>query len=547
MFRILIVDDEPSVADSLELALPWEELGIEMVYKAYSGVDALHILARYPVDIVLTDIRMPEMSGIELSTAIRARWKNTSVIFLTGYSDFEYARHAVEIQAADYILKPFRNDRVLEALRTVIAKKEREWQENHSYRKAVYALEENLSLLRSHLLENLLNGRSYGEETLARNLEMLRLPFGPDEPFGMMLVRLDKGFLHFGSGELALMEYSIGNIAEELFAPYFRLWYCKDEHEYLVFLLRPDRETVKESLGREPSEPAYRQLTEKLVAELQSSVRNYLKGGISVMAGPWGKFPDGVRGVYQQSLHYFRSKIGREQELVFTYQEEAAGPRTAPVTLGRLYEPPTLLQLFELGKWEEAKDKIGGILSEILSLEGKPEYLLEAFWGISSAFAHFAHKNGKPLAEWMGSEPGGPASGFPRSMAQLEAWCLGLLGKLSAEMDRETRDSRSDLVRLVHLYVETHLSEDISLQAISDHVNLNPSYLSRIYKLETGQSISDYIYGLRMEKAAHYLRSTGMKIYEITAKLGYQYAPYFIKVFKQHFGVTPQEYRDGDS
>jgi len=547
MFRILIVDDEPSVAESLELALPWEALGIEMVYKAYSGAEALDILSRYPVDIMLTDIRMPEMSGIELSSFVRARWKNTSVIFLTGYSDFDYARHAVEIQAANYILKPFRNDRVVEALRAVIAQKEREWQEKHSYRKAVYALEDNLPLLRSHLLENLLRGRAYAEEALARKLETLRLPFGADEPFGIILARLDEGFLHFGSDDLALMEYSIGNIAEELFRPYFRLWHCKDEHEYLVFLLRPDRDAVRESLGTQPSEPALRQLTEKLVAELQSSVRNYLKGGISVMTGPWGAFPRDVRGAYQQSLHYFRSKIGREQELLFTYQDEAEGPRSAPVTLNKLYEPPTLLQLFELGKWEEAANKIDAILSEIEGLDGKSEYMLEAFWSISSAFARFAHKNGKPFAVWIGSEPGGPASGFPHSMVQLDAWCRGMLGKLSAEMDRETRDSRGDLVRMVRLYVETHLSEDISLQAISDHVNLNPSYLSRIYKLETGQSISDYIYGLRMEKAAHYLRSTGMKIYEITAKLGYQYAPYFIKVFKQHFGVTPQEYRDGQT
>lgn len=554
MVQVLIVDDEAAVADSLELALPWQELGIEGVYKAYSAQEALDMLNRRPVDIVLTDIRMPGMSGIELSKVIRSRWKETGVIFLTGYSDFEYARFAVEIQASDYILKPFRNDRVVEALKRLMERKESEWQARHSLEHALYALRDSLPLLRSTLLNDMLNGRRLSEGQLAKKLELFRLPFRPGESCGMLMIRLEGRFSPFGYEDTDLMEYSVTNIAEELLQPYFRLWPCKDGHDYLVLLANPDKEVIEASLSAEATPEFLQRLLEKLAAEIKTSVRNYLKGSVSVLVGPWGRFPEDTVPSYSLALSCFRNKIGSEEEMLFTYQEPPAETRTAE-TLQALYRPPTLNQLLETGKWEEANHKLGDILRDTARLEGD-DYLLEAYWGIASAFMYISHKNGRQLTDLLASplpsgrsaaplSPGYPPGGFPRSLQQLEEWARNALKRLEAVMERENRDSRSTLVQQVQAFVAKGLDQDISLQAIADRVQLNPSYLSRIYKLETGTSISDFIYELRMEKAVYYLRSTDLKIYEITALLGYQYAPYFIKVFKQRFGITPQEYRDG--
>ncbi|UUZ83326.1 helix-turn-helix domain-containing protein [Paenibacillus sp. P26] len=93
-------------------------------------------------------------------------------------------------------------------------------------------------------------------------------------------------------------------------------------------------------------------------------------------------------------------------------------------------------------------------------------------------------------------------------------------------------------------FIEQHLAEDVSLQAISGHVYLHPVYLSKIYKLETGENLSDYVYRVRMDKATHLLLHSRDKIYEIAARVGYQRAHSFINVFKKHTGLTPQEYRD---
>lgn len=96
----------------------------------------------------------------------------------------------------------------------------------------------------------------------------------------------------------------------------------------------------------------------------------------------------------------------------------------------------------------------------------------------------------------------------------------------------------------VQQYLEHNLEGDVSLQTIADHVFLHPSHLSKIYKLETGEGLSQYLFRLRMEKAAFILNQHHLKIYEVGEKVGLPNTPYFIKLFKKHFGVTPQDYRD---
>src|SRR5690606_24992553 len=110
MFRILIVDDEPSVVDAISQTMPWQELDVEEVFTAYSAREALRIIEHQFIDIVLTDIRMPGMDGIELIHTIRSYSNRVQFILLTGYAEFEYAQQALRMQAADYLLKPVRDE-----------------------------------------------------------------------------------------------------------------------------------------------------------------------------------------------------------------------------------------------------------------------------------------------------------------------------------------------------------------------------------------------------------------------------------------------------
>jgi two-component system response regulator YesN len=114
---------------------------------------------------------------------------------------------------------------------------------------------------------------------------------------------------------------------------------------------------------------------------------------------------------------------------------------------------------------------------------------------------------------------------------------------MRADMENQIRSVRASIIAKVHHYIFEHLSGDVSLQTLADHVHIHPVYLSRIYKLETDETLSEYLHRIRMDKAAAMLKQTNERIYKIAQQIGFDNT-YFTRVFKKHFGITPQEYRD---
>ncbi len=212
-----------------------------------------------------------------------------------------------------------------------------------------------------------------------------------------------------------------------------------------------------------------------------------------------------------------------------------------------LYKPPQLIHLLESGQWGGATKKIKNAFKELAEESRSNEHTLEVFHMISNSFIYIAHKNGKLLRDIIGDEIYKITRRYYfDSIKSLEAWSLSIV-ELFKNEDKDTLDNRSNIVRDVQHYIASHLNQDISLTAISQHVHLHPVYLSKIYKLETGDALSDYIHRLRMNKAAFLLTHTRKKIYEIAENIGFQNTSYFIRVFKKYFTVTPQEYRNEET
>jgi two-component system response regulator YesN len=537
MYQLLIVDDERHVVERLAGTMDWESLGIEMVHKAYSAQEALTLLRTTTIDIIITDIQMPGMTGLELISIVRRKWEKTRCILLSGYADFSYAQEAIQHGTADYLLKPVSEEQVRDTVKRVLQQIQAEWEELVSGQRIQHTLKENLPLLKGSLLNELLQGRRHSGEEWERKMLELGIPSFFNSPFAMVMVRMEEQFLHYDAHSLSLFEYAVGNIAEELFSPQYDLWHSKDSHDYLVFMLKWKTESTE-------TEEQLQHL-ERTSSELQKAVTTYLKGKISVLVSTWGQFPDDVTTIYNQALSLFRKRIGSEHNLFMTAKEDEV-PKESYRTLQRLYELPTLTQLLETGRWSEVEEKLLGVFKELNEQWSQSqEHVLEVFFAVSSAFSYITHKNGRQLAELIGPDYFKMTEGLPfRSVSLLRDWSLRVLGQLKADMDKEVNDARSSIVHRVQQFVEQNLSEDVSLQAIADHIYLHPVYLSKIYKLETKQNITDYVFQLRMEKAAYLLNNSQDKIYEIAEKMGYQRAHSFIHVFKKHYGITPQEFRD---
>jgi two-component system response regulator YesN len=539
----MIVDDEYSVIEGLKYTIAWEKLEVDHVYTASSAYEALEQLNQHHVDIVITDIRMPGMSGLALIREIRERWFGTRCIILSGHGEFDYAREAIRAETTDYLLKPIHEDELAETIRKVQAKLLAEWEQISEYKASVVALREHMPLLRHNLLGDLLQGLVPERKALMLKLELLKLPFVHGDTVALLLVRLEDEFYGYDARRLQLLEYAVCNITEEIFGKRFDTWHHSDTHAYLVFVLRlRARESPPEAEQPEPVEEDTLRLVERLAAQVQMSVYTYLKSNLSIMVSNWGKFPGDIRGLYETAMTSFRNRIGSSSGLFYSMGDEVQ--ESAKTTaLDELYRLPTLLNLLDTGKWDEAANKVNAIYNDLRNrFPSSREHLMEAYYSMASSFSHFAHKNGQPLSDLMMDSAMSGDVRF-RSAVRLKEWSLSVLERLRASVDKYVTDSRKELLSKVQSYVVDRLQEDVSLQAIADHVHFHPVYLSKIFKQETGENLREYIHRIRMEKAVYLLKHSELKIYEVAQQVGLDHA-YFNKVFKKQFERTPQEYRE---
>ncbi|MDD9267133.1 response regulator [Paenibacillus sp. GCM10023248] len=545
MFQLLLVDDEANVVDSLAETLPWGSIGISKVFKAYSGSEALEILGTNTIDILMSDIRMPGMNGLELLAQVRRKWKKVKFILLSGHAEFTYAQEAIGHGLFGYLLKPVSDEDVLAKVGSAVEALRKERDENLSYQRVVQAFQESLPKLRSELLSDLLQGYKFAPGRLREKMDSLKITADDGEPCALMLVRLEGEWLQLDFYNLSLIEYAICNIAEELLEDGFRLWSCKDLYGYLAFIVtaapvtgdaqRPDDTPADDAADR----------LQAAAAQLQISVSHYLKGTVSVLISRWGQFPQDVKPLYEESLLTLRRRVGSSSGLFISNTQGIEPMQVHAVQ--RLYEPPMLVHLLESGNWEAAEEKLKAIWEEpCRKWADSHEHLLEVYFFVYASFSSFAHKNGRELANMIGSALSDAAGLAPcRSAESLQSWILRSFGELRQSMENETRNDREEAISRIQAYVQRHLAEDVSLQTIADYMYMHPVHVSRLYKLETGENMSDYILRLKMESAAAMLADQTLKIYEVSLRLGYQNPNYFNKVFKKYYALTPQEYRQG--
>jgi two-component system response regulator YesN len=537
--KMLIVDDEIHIVDSLADTIDWRPTGITAVYKAYNAQEALETLQMQKIDIVVTDIRMPGMNGLELIDRIRQHWNRMKIVLLTGYADFDYAKHALEQNVSAYLVKPVADDEILQVVEKLTAELEEEWKSVVSSERALFTLRESFPLIQHNLLNELLQGRSFTRDSLADRLTAYQIPFRHDNPFVILAIRLEEGFEQKEQMGKMLLEYAVCNIAEEILGEEFILWHSKDPYDLHVFLASMKESTTGASTPH--------QRLSELALRVQHGVEFYLQGTLSVIVGRTGLFPADVPLRYQEILTAVRRAVGGENNIIFSDDEETE--REDIRTIRTLYEHPTIPYLLDTGNWNKMDQRISDIFEELEEKwSASPEHLIEVMGYLLNAFSYISHKNGKSLAQAAPSEFEKIYDGtLLQSTRTLKVWAVGILAQLRQETYRDVQDIRITLIQKVQKYIVEHLQKDVALQSIADHVHHHPVYLSRIFKSIVNENISDYIHRLRMEKATYLLKETDMKVYEITENVGYENPQYFSKVFRKHYGQTPIEYRQANS
>jgi two-component system response regulator YesN len=541
MFSLLIVDDHKHQVDSLATTMPWGQFDISSVHKAYNGQSALEIIRDHPIDILITDIRMPGMSGLELIQYVNDHQMKIDCILLTGYAEFEYAKKAIELNAIDYFIKPVRDDVLLAAVGKIVDKRNNERQRYQILEYSTSVVHRNLPLLRENLLLELLQEKHFSKSQLADKLVMYRIPFASGDQVKMAAIKFEPYFYEaYGLEDMKLFEFAVLNMAEELFSAQFHIWSCKAPQGNLALLLLPKSE--EENPTRDWNS-AQESLLVSLANRLTENVDHYLRGNIAICISNLTQFPEEIYSAYYSIASILMRS--NQQGMILSSTQASTDREMKP--LQSLYQSPMLTQLMDIGNGDKLNAKLSDIFDELEhSHKDSQAHLREAYLHLLSSFTYLAHKRGKVLEDIVGTVSSRAEHNVIHSAKLLKTWSHIILDALLENeilQPMHIGENHQQLVNKIHSYIEQNLGKNVTLQSIGDSVYLNGIYLSQIYKEITGENLSEYILRARMEKAKALLEKSDSKVYEITEMVGYQSPQHFIRTFKKYYGVTPDIYR----
>lgn len=539
MYRLLIVDDEAIIADGLAEIIGGLELPGLDICKAYSGIEALEWLNSSRVDIVLSDIRMPELDGLELMERIRRKWPRCHIIFLTGYHDFESVYKAIQSAGVRFLLKTEGYSKVLEEVQAAIRKLEEQSLTDQLLRQAKDQRNTLETLAQGDYFRHYLLGSGPIEpEDRAIDFRKLAIPLDASLPVIPVL-----GSVLKSDGSLSYAERQEAALAAKLLGDRYlqdqtRCVGMIDRYGDLLWLIQPAAD-VPDGTEAYVDVVGFLEGTLELVqAGCSDALGTEMAFTLSRTACGWESLP----AVYERIRQLQHARIGDGARMVMTVDAE---PSDAAGTIRESVRS----EKFDLlaGHLESGRsDDFHALMKEIFEpvqagrIADKTQ-AMELYY--SAALALLAYVNRRQLHARVPTN----------LLMQFDAhasWEEGFLflsraaEKLFADRRIGEGNRAAGAIKEIGAYIETHLDEDLSLVCLSKRFHFNPSYLSRIFKQESGLNLSEYIDKARIRKAKELLSHEGMKIHEVGARVGYEAAHSFTRFFKKSAGMTPQEYRE---
>ena len=524
--NVLLVDDDRFVIAALEKKINWSALDISEVYTACNVKQAQNIMIQHNIQICVCDIEMPGKSGLDLLSWVREEKMDTLFIFLTSYADFNYAQKAISLSSLDYLLKPIDFSKLFGILQKAVDKVEKEaiWSKTQAESKHWTM---NYQAVTDLFWKDLFSDSMSKEfSVLEHKLTQKALPYSPSDLFLPILFRIypnEEIQQELGN---SMIDFSFRNIAIETLQNSCIL------HESLLTLQHFEYLLILGNIHLEDVEkPLFNCLN-----VLFQNVSHFLKCETSCCISkeiPMLQLPD--------SLIALRNM--RENNLSQT---------NIPLLLGNYiprevhYTPPSLdiIHTFlEQKNGDAALKNLKGYLNQLsVKKQINKEILLHLRLDIEQVVFSFLLKNGIEAHTLFGTKEAERfISCSVESRVYMEQYFTYLITR-AIDYNSFIHEEHS-VIDLILNYIHQHYAEDITRTDLSDLVYLNPDYMARLFKKQTGKSIVNYITDYRIQKAKELLNSPDIPIGTVASKVGYGNYSYFSKLFKDITGCTPNEYR----
>lgn len=527
--RLMIVDDEERTRELLKNYVPWEEIGIDELADAKNGQAALELAREWKPGIVLCDIKMPKMDGIEFAKAYRAIDPRCKIIFLSGFSDKEYLKSAIHVKALSYIEKPVNLEEVRQVVSDALVLCKEEALLSSEQKRLQEHADQSLPFLRQEMVRKLIKQpQSTHIEEALKSVETFLLPASGPYTVGVASLYWNASVIPedpSGVQERLLRELSGMDRARTGGA-----LFGFDPHNWFVFVLPGDYDG------------SYRKDRE-IIDRLAGTLRDIAGPNISVRMGigetAW-TIADVPRS-YEKAMQAGIMQYYREDPHPYFFQPD--------ITFGVLEtdweEIRQLREELRRGETDHVRARVARHTDKAMARKDRDTARVkDSYFQILLAILEAAVQLGvtdqteDAERRYIWRE----IDAIP-SLHKLQDYVLSFLAPFEDETDEGS--SVPGKVREIVRYINGHFHEKgFTIQAIAEHVSLSETYLCSYFKKQRGQTIKEFITETRLERAKELLRERDLKLYEVAVRLGFADANYFATFFKRCAGCTPTEYRE---
>lgn len=527
MYRVMIVDDEDYVRDLLVESLQEAALEVEVVAAAGDGKEALEAAILLDPDIVITDIAMPFMNGLELIKEMQQKGLHGKSVVISGYDEFDYAKKAIALGVKDYLLKPFLPAELYDVISKVIKELDNQkmLQQNMSLLKEQASSRAGLvrekavkDILEGRLLEESFDGREFGL-CLTGNF------------FIAGIVRLDGGRWKFNSQESVeefLMLVKEGYLPNDI-----RMYAVSFDQTQLAAIWCGDGE----------NETIFLRKVKNGMEKIMESLKKYYEIQLLCALGrPCSRISE-LEQSYKEARAEWRGTLETGNPILFYGEREE---KKEEVNNGQIRDFKNQIRIaVRTGQTEEALKQLQGLMKCYASLANKKndyisisvgELVYDIFNDLDNA--GYDREEVEPAQSVLERTSYGSLMDMKEVLEVYIRKCCRVISEYSEETKAGT------LVKRVKVLIENHLkNSELDLEWVADQVNFSSSYVRQIFKQQTGEGFSEYLIRKRMEQAGMLLQKTGLKIQEVASECGYDNQRYFASSFKKFYGCTPTEFK----
>lgn len=527
MYQVIAVDDDVAVLDFLEKLIPWNEVGFELAGVFTNALDAIQHCENSLPDLIITDIGMPVMDGLQFIQKLQSEATEVRLVILSCHDEFQFAQQAVKLGVQDYILKETLS---VEGICGIAERVKRKIDDDRRQKLEVQRLTnqaiKSKAVRKEKWLQSLLTNSLRENGSLLEQLQ----EYGLNPNLGHFIPVLWR--IHCFQAAIYryekedIVKFIVENAAEELLC---------DEPDVLFFSYSAQEFCLLYAFKKELISNPYDKLV-RVSQMLQMAFSKFLKLEFSVIVGEMTangadiqrQLPELLAAAdqffYSEGPMIVKSRELRTQmsaEDLFTYYYEYA-------------ERLNQLLLEENGDVDRVIDTF---IQFIINRRFPPSNVKQMVWKLALDMElklKFSLEYDKEKVQ--------QAIGQMMNVSEIRNWLIRFMNDAIVLVERIAKESKKAEIIDAQKYVKLHLNRKITLEEVADNLHLNPSYFSRLYKKETGENFIEFVIRMKMEKAKVLIGESDKTVEKIALMLGYDNKSYFIKLFKQHFGVPPSRF-----